>query len=68
MVFLYKGQYCIYRLYVKKYIFVAGGGGSFFFGDHWNPNEAIPTGFAHITVFHRKPPVIILYFEKKKGL
>ena len=45
-----------YRLYVKKYIFVAGGGAWFFFGDHWGPNEAIPTGFAHITFFHRNPP------------
>ena len=39
----------------------------FFFGDHWDPNEAIPTGFAHITVLHKTPPLINLYFEKKNG-
>ena len=38
-----------------KKIFVPGGGASFFFGNHWDPNEAIPTGFAHITVFTETP-------------
>ena len=42
-------------------------GGSFFFGDHWDPNEPIPTGFALIPDFHRKPPLIFMYFEKKNG-
>ena len=27
----------------------------FFFGNHWDPNEAIPTGFAHITVLTETP-------------
>ena len=62
-----KKIFVIYCLYVKKYIFVPGGGASFFFGDHWDPNEAIPIGLALITVFHRKPPLINLYFEKKNG-
>ena len=53
---------------LKKIYLQRGAGLRFFFGDHWDPNEAIPTGFAHITVFHRKPPLINLYFEKKTGL
>ena len=41
---------------LKIYIFVPGGGAScIFFGDHWDPNEAIPTGFAHITFFTENP-------------
>ena len=52
---------------LKKYI-CSGRGASFFFGDHWDPNEAIPTGFAHITFFSQKIPLINLYFEKKTGL
>ena len=42
-------------------------GVNFFFGDHWDPNEPIPTGFALITVFHRNPPKKCIYFEKKNG-
>ena len=45
--------------------FAPGGGASFFFGNHWDPNEAIPTGFAHITGFSQKNPLKRLYFEKK---
>ena len=52
---------------LKNIYLQRGAGLRFFFGDHWDPNEAIPTGFAHITVFHRKPPLINLYFEKKNG-
>ena len=52
---------------VKRKIFVAGGGGSFFFGDHWDPNEPIPTGFALNTDFFRIPPLIYIYFGKKNG-
>ena len=33
---------------VKRKIFVAGAGVRFFWGDHWDPNEAIQTGFALI--------------------
>ena len=48
---------------VKRKIFVAGGGVSFFFGDHWNPTEHIPTGFALIAVFFtKKNPNIYIYF------
>ena len=58
----------IFLLYVKIKIFVAGGGLNFFFGDHWDPNETIPTGFALISVFTEKNPLIYIYFEKKTGL
>ena len=52
---------------LKNIYFYREGGLRFFFGDHWDPNEAIPTGFAHITFFSQKIPLINLYFEKKNG-
>ena len=57
----------IHIVYMLKKIYLHREGVlHFFFGDHWDPNEAIPTGFAHITVLHKNPPLINLYFEKKK--
>ena len=38
-----------------KNIYLYREGGLNFFGDHWDPNEAIPTGFAHITFFTENP-------------
>ena len=52
---------------VKRKIFVAGGG-CFFFGDHWDPNETIQTGFALIPDLFRKIPLRNIYLEKKTGL
>ena len=53
---------------LKKIYLHREGGLRFFFGNHWDPNEAIPTGFAHITGFSQKNPLKKLYFEKKTGL
>ena len=55
-----------YSLYAKIKIFVAGGGHSFFFGDYWDSNETIPTGFALIADFTENPPLFIYFFWKKK--
>ena len=43
------------------------GGHSFFFGDYWDSNETIPTGFALIADFTENPPINFFYFEKKNG-
>ena len=44
------------------------GGHSFFFGDYWDSNETIPTGFALIADFTENPPINFFYLEKKTGL
>ena len=51
---------------LKKIYLYREGGLRFFFGDHWEPNEAIPTGFAHITFFHRKIPLNNYILKKKR--
>ena len=55
-----------YRLYVKKYIFVAGGGASFFFWWSLGPQWSYSNRFCSYYFFSQKIPLINLYFEKKK--
>ena len=49
---------------MKQYIEIL-----FFFGDHWDPNETIPTGFAQIADFKENPPIFygFLFWKKKNG-
>ena len=53
---------------VKKKYLQWERGVRFFFGNHWDPNEPIQTGFALIPDLRRKIPLRGMDFEKKTGL